>query len=142
MRSTRLLLIYIVCSPVLAFAGNTDYARRLLRAKSAREVGSLQKNHEEMQIAHRACKLQLNERSAPLACYDSLSLEIKSGLHPNPGHQLALRSKLDRLCAEAAKRLQVPRRIPASISASCRHSLAQADRVRKYREGRPEWSEN
>lgn len=138
----HLLLIYIVCSAFPAHAGKIDYAERLLKAKSANEIRSLQKIHEDHLIAHRACKLQLNEQSAPLACYDSLDLEIKMGMHRKLTQQRTLREKLDRLCDEAAQRLQIPRKFPSSISARCRISLVQADRVRKYRESRPEWSEN
>lgn len=142
MRRIRFLLIYIACSAISAQASTSDYAQSLLKAKSANEIRALQKIHEDFLIAHRACKLQLDERSAPLACYDSLNLEIKSGLHPDRSQQHALRAKLDRLCDEAAQRLQIPRKFPTTISSKCRISLVQADRVRKYRESRPDWSEN
>lgn len=136
------LLIYIVSSAICADAATIDYVQRLLKAKSANEIQTLQRMHDDLQVARRACKLQLKDKSAPIACYDSLNLEIKWGMHPNRGRQKILREKLDHLCSEAAQRLNIPRIFPSAISGKCRFHLAEAHRVRMYRENRPEWSEN
>jgi hypothetical protein len=138
----RFLLIYMSGYAICADAGNIDYAQRLLKAKSASEIQSLQRMHDELQVARRACKLQLQDKSAPLACYDSLNLEIKWGMHPNRGQQKILREKLDHLCAESAQHLRIPRNFSSAVSPRCRLYLAEAHRVRLYRENRPDWSEN
>lgn len=134
--------IYIVSVAFSAFGGTADYADRLSRAKSASEVRSLERLHEQLQIARRACRLQLQNKIAPLACYESLQLEVRWGLHPRKTEQFRLREKLDRLCAEAAQHLRAPRRTPSYISAHCREEVEQAQNVMSYRESQPEWPEN
>lgn len=136
------VLIYIVCLACPKLAAAADYAQRLARAKSASEVRNLERSHEELQIARSACRLQLQNKTAPLACYESLQLEIRARLHPRRADQLRLREKLDQLCAEAARHLRVPRQTPPYISGKCRAELQRAQRVMSYRENRPEWSEN
>jgi hypothetical protein len=136
------VFIYIVSVAFPAFGEATDYAQRLARAKSASEVRSLERLHEQLQIARRACRLQLQNKIAPVARYESLELEGRWGLHPRKAEQFRLREKLDRLCAEAAQHLRAPRRTPSHISARCREEIEQAQNVMSYRESQPEWSEN
>jgi hypothetical protein len=136
------VFIYIAGFAWPAFAGVADYAQRLSHARSAAEIRNLERLHEELQIARRACRVQLQNKTAPLACYESLQLEIRWGFHPRKAEQFRLREKLDRLCAEAAQHLRAPRRTPPYISAGCRENVERAQRVMSYRENRPEWSEN
>jgi hypothetical protein len=134
--------IYIVSVAFPAFGGTIDYAERLSRAKSASEIRSLERLHEELQIARRACRLQLQNKIAPLACYESLQLEVRWGIHPRKAEQFRLRQKLDHLCTEAAQHLRAPRRTPSYISSRCREEIEQAQNVMSYRESQPEWSDN
>jgi hypothetical protein len=136
------VFIYIVSVAFPALGGTVDYAERLSRAKSASEVRDLARFYEELQIARRACRLQLQNKIAPLACYESLQLEVRWGIHPRKTEQFRLREKLDRLCAEAAQHLRAPRRMPSYISARCREEIEQAQNVMSYRENQSEWSGN
>lgn len=111
----------------------SDYIKRLSHARSPNEVQQIKTQYEELQIANKACRLQIQLRQAPIACYESLQAETK---------QAAMRARLDNLCAEAAEKLRVARHIPPSVSIRCRRDIAAAIKILNYRESRPSWSEN
>lgn len=139
-KSCLLLLIYMS----LARADDLEqlYVKRIAHARYAAEITQLETLHEQTQIARRACRIQIERESAPLACFEALAFEAKWGLH-TPKSRKELTGDLDRLCAHASARLKIPPRIQASryLSPSCRRSVERASEARAYREDRF-WSEN
>lgn len=131
--------IFIFSASSMAFAQN--YTHRLARAKSAGEVRDIQTRFEQLQVAQRACRLQVSSKSVPFACYEVLSLEIAWGMHQSSSRK-RLSEKLDAMCTEAAQKFLVPRKIPNGVSSKCRAEILAANRILTYREDRPAWSEN
>lgn len=121
-----------------------DAFQELAHAKSASEVSRVVAAFEELKISRAACRIQLKQKKVPVACYESLSLEIKKGLHPRSVKQTQLLARLDEICAESAQKFQIPRELPPTLAVSvkCRNHIAEALEIRRYREQSPAWSEN
>ncbi len=140
-----LVLALTILNPTAAFGrADQDAFHAIARAKSAAEVHRVVEDFEKLKISRAACRLQIKKKQVPLACYESLFLEIKKGLHPRSIDRIRLSARLDELCAEAAQKFQMPREFPLSIgvSAQCRKYIADANEIRRYRESNPTWSDN
>jgi hypothetical protein len=140
-----LVLLLIILDPPSAFGrADQDVFRAVARAKSAAEVHRVLEDFEELKISRAACRLQIKKKQVPLACYESLFLEIKKGLHPRSIDRIRLSARLDELCAESAQRFQMPREFPRSVAVStqCRKYINDANDIRRYRENNPTWSDN
>jgi len=121
-----------------------EYAQRLSRSRSAAHIAQLKREFETLKVTRTACRLQLNQKQLPLACYEALAAEIRWGLHPGHETRRHLVLRLDELCRQAAHALNLAKNpvLPPDISAACRKEVAQAQLIQKYREGRTAWSEN
>lgn len=137
-------LVLLILLPLGAAAETPGYTQRLSRARSAREITELRRQYEELKIARGACKLQLRSKSVPVACYETLTLEKKWGLHPRAAGRENLRARLDEMCARAAHELRVtvPVEPGSPVSPACRKEIARALAIREYRDKDPGWSGN
>jgi|GEM_PF-5281343 len=145
MRTLAILFIYMVITPsAKALSAEEQYARAISRARSPSEIGAAAKAFDEIRLARAACRIQLREQSAPLACYETLWLEVRNGLHSSPMERKQLISRLDQICAKASTALKIPRHLkfPLGISSTCQKDIRTAVEIQKYRESSPEWSGN
>lgn len=131
MKTLTLLLGLLLAARAHASDLEARYFARLRHAHSAREIDSLRHNYDELRLDHLACRIQLRERQVPLACYESLRLEMRLGLTEHPQ---TLRAELDRRCRDATARLAVPQAAPPSgVSAACLGWIRDARRINAYR---------
>jgi hypothetical protein len=127
-------LIFLFGLRAEAMSADAVFVRKLNRAHSTAEIRNLQTEFEDLKIARRACRLQMQSRWIPSACFEALHRESRWGLSSNAKE---LKAKLDSLCEEAARELRAPLGSvdERSLSVSCRESLRAARRIESYRNG-------
>lgn len=137
----KILLIFVLSSllPISAGAKSLDsvFTAKLTRAKSASEVENLEQLHLMTVVARKACRAQINSETVPFACFETLALELRWGLHDQSSKK-ELARPLDRLCARASAALRLsnnPENL-AFLSPSCLSAVQHALRVRAYRQNR------
>jgi hypothetical protein len=123
-------------SPLLAQTADDLLVSKINRAKSSARIAQIQKEWEELRIARKACRLQLQARDAPTECYSALENERRWGISHSARNWRTTRQKLDRLCEQAARELRIPKRTPEKariISSTCLKHMSAAREIQEYR---------
>lgn len=118
------------------------YVDRLAERRTGKEVHELRKEFEDLKIARAACRLQIRQNKVPEACYETLGLETRWGLHPSERSRAKLRAELDEICRKAANELRVGRHSLNAVSPACRREIAKAREIQEYRDAGSGWSGN
>ncbi len=114
-----------------AVTADTIFVQKLARARGTAEIRALEREFEDLKVARRACRMQIDARIAPLTCYDALTRERKWNLIARPG---PTRDQLDLLCVRAAHELRLPSAYESDgLSATCKRALSRARRIVEYR---------
>jgi hypothetical protein len=119
-----------------------QFVHQLNRATTSVKTAQLHADYRALQIARRACRVQLLEQRLPVACYEALSLEKSWHLQSKADQSRILR-RLNSLCREAARNFHqrpLPRRLKP-VSNACRLEVLKAARIQAYSE-EARWSEN
>lgn len=129
------LLIYAAASQAVGATLDQDYVRRLTRVHSTAELERAKSEFEDLKVARTACRMQIYASQLPAACYESLDLEIRWGLHPAATDRRRILTRLDNLCEESAAALKIPRdsHILSKISLHCRLNIKRAREIQEYR---------
>ncbi len=117
-----------------ALSADALFVQKLNRARKPSEIQKLKTEFEDLKVARRACRLQMQARVIPVACFEALKREESWGLAKNAR---SMRPKLDALCEEAARELRgsVASIDERAVSPACRVSLQAARRIEHYRSG-------
>ena len=132
-----IFLILILAAVPGAFALEAEYARQLLKAHSPNEITQLRADYNEIIIARAACRLQLQRKAVPVACFKAMNAEARWGL---PGDSRKKRRRiehLNRLCRQASADLHgspLPSKDLEEVSSDCLQNLDRARARRDYRD--------
>lgn len=128
------LLILIFTVRAEALSADSVFVQKLNRAHSPAEIRILQTEFEDLKVARRACRMQMQSRTIPSACFEALQRESRWGLATNTKE---LRVKLDSLCEEAALNFNgsLESIDERSLSSACKASLASARKIERYKGG-------
>lgn len=125
------LAIALVLSLSVAAAKlDREVSRRLATARTANEANQIMITAESIRVARLACRIQINEKRIPEACYQALKLEKNFGLFSRERTE----QDLDRRCEAASRRLRKPSGIDSKwLSPACRDSLRRAEELLAYK---------
>lgn len=142
MRFITLLLCVCACRAATASTLDQNYVRNLTRARTPAAVAQATADFEDLKVARAACRIQVQRKHVPVACYETLNLEIRQGLRPDGLDRRRILGRLDELCRDSAAALNVSDQTSsgARTSTVCRKSLAEARAIRNYRDRRSDWS--
>ncbi len=137
-------MIWILFSTLMAHANSLDHVllRKIANAKGPHEVERIREAGDKIRITRLACRLQLERRLIPQACYEALSLEKAFGLHTDR-EQLALQiHELDVRCFAAARDRIPPADLRSTgLSIPCQNAIKKAVELGQYRAGDVDWRE-
>lgn len=128
------ILIFLLTVRAEAMSADSVFVRKLNQARTPAQIHILQTEFEDLKVARRACRMQMQSHTIPSACFEALQRESRWGLATNTK---ALRSKLDSLCEEAAGNFtgtleSIDER---PLSPACRASLASGRKIERYKSG-------
>lgn len=125
---------------------NAGIYRDILRARKAVTLQEIQERHENLNLARRACQIQLREKRLPSACYETLKRELSLGVHISAQKKKHWLGQLDLLCIKSCEDLRIPlfEGSDSYLSSVCQKQLKEARRVQKYHldHGQDIWPEN
>lgn len=110
------------------------YLRKLDRARTAADIVKIRGAYQAIQIERRACRVQLDEKLLPKACYKTLHLERRFGMNPSPRVIMETIARLDERCRAVQRRTLQPEAGDLShLSPKCRVEVMKTRELARYR---------